>query len=248
MSSDVESMHAAAEQPLRPAGWRARLADYGRAVGAVVWKDLAAEMRSRELISAMLVFSLLVVLIFNFALELDRFARENVAAGVLWVTFIFAGTLGLNRTFAAEKDRGSFDGLLLAPVDRTVIYFGKLLATMIFMLIVEAIVIPVFSVLYGLSLFQPLLFVVVLLGTLGYAGVGTLLATMSANTRLRDVLLPILLLPVALPALLAAVKSTAGALDSTPLEFWSNWLALLAAYDLALVGLAFLTFDFIVED
>ncbi|MEK6572836.1 MAG: heme exporter protein CcmB, partial [Chloroflexota bacterium] len=187
---------------------------YLRAVAAIVHKDVAAEIRSRELISAMLVFSLLVVLIFNFALELDRFARENVAAGVLWVTFIFAGTLGLNRTFAAEKDRGSFDGLLLAPVDRTTIYFGKLIATIIFMLIVEIIVIPVFSVLYSISLLHPLLLGVVLLGTLGYAAVGTLLACMAAHTRTRDVLLPILLFPVTIPVVIAAVKASAAAQPS----------------------------------
>src|SRR3990172_12258177 len=163
--------------------------DYWRTVGAVLWKDFTAELRSRELVSAMLVFSLLVVLIFNFALDLDKAARENVAAGVLWVTFTFAGTLGLNRAFATEKDRGSLDGLLLAPVDRTVIFFGKLVGTLVFMLIVEAIVIPVFSILYGISLFQPMLLVVVLLGTLGYAAVGTLLAAMAVQTRTRDVML-----------------------------------------------------------
>ncbi|MBM4424582.1 MAG: cytochrome C biogenesis protein [Chloroflexi bacterium] len=225
-----------------------RFTQYLRAVAAIVRKDVAAEIRSRELISAMLVFSLLVVLIFNFALELDRFARENVAAGVLWVTFIFAGTLGLNRTFAAEKDRGSFDGLLLAPVDRTTIYFGKLLATMIFMLIVEAIVIPVFSVLYGLSLIQPLLFAVVLLGTLGYAGVGTLLACMAVHTRTRDVLLPILLFPVTIPVVIAAVKSSAGILLASQWSDIAIWFNLLIVYDTIFIAIAFMVFDYLVEE
>ena len=168
---------------------------YLQAILAIAHKDLAAEIRSRELVSAMLVFSLLVVLIFNFALDLDKSARENVAAGVLWVTFTFAGTLGLNRTFAAEKDRGSLDGLLLAPVDRTAIYFGKLISTLVFMLLVEAVVLPVFTVLYGISLFNILLFGVILLGTFGYGGVGTLLACMAAQTRTRDVMLPIFYSP-----------------------------------------------------
>ena len=109
-----------------------------RAVRAVVWKDLAAELRSRELLSAMLVFALLVILIFNFALELDAKTRATVTAGVLWVTFAFAGTLGLNRSMAMEKDRGCLDGLLLAPVDRSAIYFGKAIGNLVFMLIVEA--------------------------------------------------------------------------------------------------------------
>jgi hypothetical protein len=103
-------------------------------VAAVVWKDLAAELRSRELLSAMLVFALLVILIFNFALELEPGTRSAVTAGVLWVTFVFAGTLGLNRSLAVEKDRGCLDGLLLAPVDRSAIYFGKMLSNLVFML------------------------------------------------------------------------------------------------------------------
>jgi heme exporter protein B len=221
---------------------------YLRAVAAIVHKDVAAEIRSRELISAMLVFSLLVVLIFNFALELDRFARENVAAGVLWVTFIFAGTLGLNRTFAAEKDRGSFDGLLLAPVDRTTIYFGKLIATIIFMLIVEIIVIPVFSVLYSISLLHPLLLGVVLLGTLGYAAVGTLLACMAAHTRTRDVLLPILLFPVTIPVVIAAVKASAGILLALEWGDLAPWINLLIVYDTIFIAVAFMVFDYLVEE
>lgn len=222
--------------------------NYLRAVIAIVRKDVAAEIRSRELISAMLVFSLLVVLIFNFALELDRFARENVAAGVLWVTFIFAGTLGLNRTFAAEKDRGSFDGLLLAPVDRTTIYFGKLIATIVFMLIVEIIVIPVFSVLYSISLLHPLLLGVVLLGTLGYAAVGTLLACMAAHTRTRDVLLPILLFPVTIPVVIAAVKASAGILLAFEWGDLAPWINLLIVYDTIFIAVAFMVFDYLVEE
>ena len=219
-----------------------------RAILAIVRKDLAAEIRSRELVSAMLVFSLLVVLIFNFALDLDKQARENVAAGVLWVTFTFAGTLGLNRSFAAEKDRGSFDGLLLAPVDRNAIYFGKLIGTLLFMLLVEAIVIPVFSVLYNLSLFQPLLFGVVLLGTLGYAAVGTLLACMAAHTRARDVLLPILLFPVTIPVIIAAVKATSGILLNAEWSDFGVWINLLLVYDVIFIAVAFMVFDYLVEE
>jgi heme exporter protein B len=219
-----------------------------RATWAIVRKDLAAEIRSRELLSAMLVFSLLVVLMFNFALDLDKQARENVAAGVLWVTFTFAGTLGLNRTFAAEKDRGSFDGLLLAPVDRNVIYFGKLIGTLIFMLVVEAITIPVFTVLYGISLFQPLLLGVVVMGTLGYASVGTLLACMTSQTRTRDLLLPILLFPITIPVVIAAVKATAGLLAHADWGDISPWLNLLIVYDTIFMGVAMMVFDFLVEE
>ena len=224
------------------------MAAYFRATLAIIRKDLAAEMRSRELISAMLVFSLLVVLIFNFALELDRAARENVGAGVLWVTFIFAGTLGLNRAFATEKDRGSLDGLLLAPVDRTVIFFGKLVGTLVFMLIVEAIVIPVFSILYGISLFQPMLLVVVLLGTLGYAAVGTLLAAMAVQTRTRDVMLPILLFPVAVPVVIASVKASVGILTAADWSDIALWFNMLIVYDVIFLAVAYMVFDYVVEE
>ena len=135
-----------------------------KAMGAVVWKDLAAEWRSREMLSAMLVFALLVIFIFNFALELDVQARANVTSGVLWVTFAFAGTLGLNRSLAVEKDRGCLDGLLLAPVDRSAIYFGKMLANLVFMLATAIIVLPVYSVLYNTNLFNAGLALVILLG------------------------------------------------------------------------------------
>ncbi len=219
-----------------------------RATFAIVRKDLTAEVRSKELVSALLVFSLLVVLIFNFALELDKAARENVAAGVLWVTFTFAGTLGLNRAFAAEKDRGSFDGLLLAPVDRAAIYFGKLIGTLIFMLTVEAIVIPVFSLLYNINLFRPLLLLVVLLGTFGYAVVGTLLASMAMHTRARDVMLPILLFPVAIPVIIAAVKASAGILLASDWGEIAPWVNLLVVYDTIFIAIAYMVFDYLVEE
>jgi heme exporter protein B len=219
-----------------------------KAVSAVVWKDLQAEFRSRELFSAMLVFSLLIILIFNFALELDIKTRQSVTAGVLWATFAFAGTLGLNRSMAIEKDRGCLDGLLLAPVDRSAIYFGKVISNLVFMLIVEIIVLPVYSVLYSVNLFRPGLLLVILLGSIGYVGVGTLLAAMSVQTRTRDILLPILLFPVVIPVLLAAVKASTGFLTGAE---WADILLplnLLIAYDIIFIAVAFMVFDNVVEE
>jgi len=223
-------------------------ASFLRAVSAIVWKDLAAELRSRELLSAMLVFSLLVILIFNFALELDISTRRSVTSGVLWTTFAFAGTLGLNRSMAVEKDRGCLDGLLLAPVDRSAIYFGKVISNLAFMLIVEAIVLPVYSVLYNLNLFQPGLLLVILLGSVGYTAVGTLLASMAVQTRTRDVLLPILLFPVAVPVLIAAVKASSGYLTGAGMEEILPWLNLLIVYDVIFIAIAYMVFDYVVEE
>ena len=219
-----------------------------KAVSAVVWKDLQAEFRSRELFSAMLVFSLLIILIFNFALELDVKTRQSVTSGVLWATFAFAGTLGLNRSMAIEKDRGCMDGLLLALVDRSAIYFGKVISNLAFMLIVEIIVLPVYSVLYGINLFQPGLLLVILLGSIGYVGVGTLLAAMSVQTRTRDILLPILLFPVVIPVILSAVKASGGYLEGLPFEEILSPLSLLITYDIIFISVAFMVFDSVVEE
>ena len=223
-------------------------AHYLRAVGAIVWKDLAAELRSKELVSSMLVFALLVILIFNFSLEFNRTARAEVAAGVLWVTTIFTGTLGLNRSLAAEKDRGSLDGLLLAPVDRSAVYFGKALGNLLFILIVEAVILPVFSVLFNVTMVQPLVIAVVVLGAVGYAAVGTLLASLAMHSRSRDVMLPILLFPVALPVLIAAVRATSGVLAGSEWAEISSWFSLLIGYDVIFVAIAFMVFDFVVEE
>ena len=232
----------------QPSNHQTPKGNFIKAVSAVVWKDLQAELRSRELFSAMLVFSLLIILIFNFALELDIKTRQSVTSGVLWATFAFAGTLGLNRSMAIEKDRGCLDGLLLAPVDRSAIYFGKVISNLAFMLIVEAIVLPVYSVLYNINLFRPGLLLVILLGSIGYVGVGTLLAAMSVQTRTRDILLPILLFPVVIPVLLAAVKASSGYLEGLEFSEILSPLSLLIAYDVIFISVAFMVFDSVVEE
>ena len=224
------------------------LAAFLRSVGAIVWKDLSAELRSRELLSAMLVFALLVILIFNFALELDSTTRRIASPGILWATFAFAGTLGLNRSMAVEKDRGCLDGLLLAPVDRSVIYFGKMISNLAFMLIVEVIVLPVYSVLYSTNLFNLGLIGVILLGSIGYVAVGTLLSSMAVQTRTRDVMLPILLFPVVLPVLIAAVKASGTFLQGNPVAEAMPYINLLIVYNVIFIAVSFMVFDFIVEE
>ena len=219
-----------------------------RAVFAIVWKDVQAESRSLEIGSAMLVFSLLVIIIFNFALNLDIKMRQTVTAGVLWTTFAFAGTLGLNRSMAVEKDRGCLDGLLLAPVDRSAIYFGKAISNFAFMLIVEAVVLPVYSVLYNTNLFQSGLLLVIFLGSIGYVGVGTLLATMSVQTRTRDILLSIMLFPVVLPVLLPAIIASNGFLSGVEFAELLFPIALLITYDIIFISVAFMVFDSVVEE
>ena len=217
---------------------------------AIVWKDIVAELRTKEMFSAMFVFSVLVIVIFNFAFDL-RVSGERVrevAPGALWVAFAFSGILGLNRAFVMEKDRGCLEGLLLAPVDHTAIYFGKMASTILFMLIVEAFMLPVFTAFFGVNLFDLRLVLVIILGTVGFAGVGTILSAMTAQTRAREVLLPILLLPVAAPVLIAAVKATSGILDGLAMAEIGRWLQLLVAFAIIFPAAAFMTFDFVVKE
>lgn len=223
---------------------------YLRKVAAIVWKDIVAELRTKEMFSTMFVFAVLVIVVFNFAFDL-RVSGERVrqvAPGALWVAFAFAGILGLNRAFALEKDRGCLDGLLLAPVDHTAIYFGKMISTVLFMLVVEVLMLPVFTVFFGVSLFDLRLVLIVVLGTLAFAGVGTILSAMTAQTRAREVLLPILLLPVVAPVLIAAVKATAGILDGLTMGEIAVWIEFLVAFTIIFPAVAFMTFDFVVKE
>jgi heme exporter protein B len=223
---------------------------YFRKILAIVGKDIATELRTKEMFSAMFVLAVLVTVIFTFAFDL-RVSGERVrqvVPGALWVAFSFAGVLGLNRAFVAEKDSGCLDGLLLAPVDHTAIYFGKMFSTLLFMLTVQVLMIPIFTAFFGVNLFDLRLFLVIFLGTLGFAAVGTILSAMTAQTRAREVLLPILLLPVAAPVLIAAVKATAGILDGQSMGEIARWLQLLVAFDVIFPATAFMTFDYVVKE
>ena len=217
-------------------------------VWAIVAKDVAAELHTREMISAMLVFSVLAMLIFSFALDLQRAMARAVAPGVLWATVAFAGTLGLSRSLAREQQTGCIDGLLLVPMDRSAIFFGKALGNLFFMAVVEAVLLPLFSALFDVPLLQPGVLLVVVLGTIGYAAVGTLLAAIAVNTRAREVMLPILLLPLAIPALIAAVQASGGLLDGATLAEVGGWIRLLVVYDLLIVAASLLTFSHVVEE
>jgi heme exporter protein B len=219
-----------------------------RKVLAIVHKDIIAELRTKEMFSSMFVFALLVIVIFNFAFELRVANVKQVAPGVLWVTFTFAGMLGLNRSFILEKDKGCLEGLLLAPVDRSAIYFGKMLGNLIFMSVVEAIVLPIFWVLFNPPLFSPALILILVLGTLGFAGVGTLFSAIAVHTRAREVMLPILLFPIVVPLMIAAVKITGGLLDGQPLSEMRNWLNLLVGFDMIFLTVSYMTFDYVVEE
>ena len=222
---------------------------YLRKVLAIVIKDVSAELRTREMVSSMLVFSLLVILIFNFAFDLRADNQRTLAPGVLWVAIAFGGMLGLSRSFIVEKDRGSIEGLLLAPMDRSAIFLGKMLGNVLFMVGIEIIILPVFAVLFNLSAGDLLpLAGIMVLGTIGFAGVGTLFSAMVVHTRAREVLLPVLLFPVVIPVMLSAVRLTAAVLDGLPLAEMQNWLSLLIAFDAIFLALSVILFDYVMEE
>lgn len=216
---------------------------------AIVTKDIIAELRTKEMVSAMFVFSLLVIFIFNFTFDLRAQNATVLAPGVLWVAVSFAGMLGLGRSFINERDRGSLEGLLLAPVDRSALYLGKVIGNIIFIALVEVIILPLFMVFFNQPLtVLPGLVGVVILGTIGLAGVGTLFSAMVIHTRARDVLLPILLFPVVVPVLISAVRLTAAILDNLPFDEVQKWLGLLIAFDALFLAISFMLFDFVVEE
>src|SRR5438874_7041681 len=195
--------------------------DYVRAIAAIVRKDAVVELRTRETLLASLIFTVLVVVVFAFALELAPATARAVAPGLLWVTLAFAGVLGLGRSFAAERDRGALDGLLLAPVDPTALYMGKMLANLVFMVAVLVVALPAFSILLGVRLLSLALLPSALLGLLGFAAAGTLFSALALNGRAREVLLPALFLPLAIPVIITAAGAmrlgAAGAATRRPL-------------------------------
>lgn len=216
-------------------------------VAALVGKDLLSEWRTREVLGSGVVFGLLILVVFNFAFDLRVDNAEDVAPGVLWVAFIFAGMLGIGRTFAVERDRGTLDALLLAPIERGAIYVAKMISNTVLMAVVEVVCLPAFVGLFDVRIAWLDMAAVTTLGTLGFTGVGTLVAAIATTTRSREVILPLLLFPLEVPVVIASVKATALAVGARPAEPLP-WLQLLAAFDVILVAASYIVFEYIIED
>jgi heme exporter protein B len=219
-----------------------------RPVLAILWKDMLLEIRTKEMVTPILVFAFLVVVIFNFVFEPTPALVAAVAPGVLWVAFTFAGVLGLNRAFALEKERGGIEGLLLCPVGRDLIYLGKFLGSLLFMLVVEAVMFPIFSLLFNLPLLIPELWLVGLAATVGFVAVGTVFSAMSVNTRAREIMLPVLFFPIAVPVIIAAVEASGAILGDRGWSDYSQWLQLIVVFDVIFLVVAAITFEFVLEE
>lgn len=221
---------------------------FWRSAWAIARKDLRTEIRAREVLATMIAFSLLAVVILGLAFDLRVPQSEMVAPGVLWIVVLYAGVLGLNRSFGAEAERGTLAALLLAPVDRSAIYFGKAAANLLFLLGTEVIVLPAILIIFDTSLFQPVSLLALLMGTIGYVAVGTLFAALAANARARESMLPVLLLPVMVPLFVAGVRVSQLAVDGRPIDETVRWLLLMAGFDLIVLALAWILFNLIWED
>jgi heme exporter protein B len=215
-------------------------------VWAILWKDIRCELRSQQTLMGMGLFALLVLVIFNFTFDLRANNTVAVAPGALWVAFIFASMLGLGRTMAAEREQGSLDRLLLSPVDRKAIYLAKLLGNLLFIGVVELVALPVFAILFNLPLFGGALISIVLLGTLGIAAVGTLFSAMAAATRAHELLLPILVFPLIVPVVIAAIRLTQDIMTPTMNE--PPWLSLIIVFDIIFLSISMLAFQYVIEE
>ena len=224
------------------------MTDFLRPIGVLVWKDILLELRSRELIVSMLVFGLMLVVVFNFALSVTPQRVSTVAPGILWASFAFAGVLAMSRAFAREREQGALDGLLLAPVSRDAIFLGKAASIFLFMVLVEVILLPIFAGLMGFSAVSFALVLTILLATAGFALVGALFAAIAVQTKSREILLPVLFFPVILPVIVGAVEATKLAIGGESVVGVGHWLPLIGAFDAVFLVICPWVFSLVVEE
>ena len=232
---------------------------YFGVVFAILAKDLLLELRTKDILVTTLVFGLLVIVVFNFALDPTPAMIATVAPGILWVSFTFGGVLGLNRSFSIESSHGNLQGLMLAPVGRDAIYFGKFLSNFLFMVGVEVVIFPLFLVLFNLPLTVYSVIPVLILATIAIAAVGTVFSAMAVNTRSREVMLPLLFFPVVVPVIIAAAEATGILLrDAVSTDGASTfrligpgvstWIPMLVVFDAVFLVICPAAFSFIIED
>ena len=221
----------------------------GRAAAIILSKEVRAEFRARELLNTTLVFAFVVIVMFSFAFDPTAAESRRFGPGLLWIALLFAGSLMLQPSFAREHANDTLDALCLAPVSPFSILLGKIAANFVFLTVCEVVLLPVFAVLYNVPLLPVLgrLVFVLMLGTFGLTITGTVFSAVAAQARMRELLLPLLLFPVLVPLLLAAVEATAGLLADTP-EFQRPWLEILIGFDVIFFTASWLLSDYLLED
>ncbi len=220
-----------------------------RDIWTVVIKDLKLDIRRAENFFSMLFFSVTILLIFAFALPQKQSTQVDILSGVFWIVFLLSGLLSLNKTFQQEKENGCIEALLVSPVNRGAIFLGKMLGTVVFILIVQILVIPVFGILFHHSVIENFSWFLLmsLLAALGFGSLGTLLAGLTSDIRFREILLPLLLFPLIIPLLLACVRITQSLLAGEGILGAGDWLRLLVGFDAIFMIVSFLVFEFVME-
>ena len=219
---------------------------------AVIWaigrKDLLLETRNKDVIVAVSVFALLVLMIFTFAIDINQVNAKLTGPGILWASIAFAGVTGLNRAFALELEGNTLEALMLAPISRDLIFAGKMFGNFLFITAAQIIVIPIFAVLFNLAVLRWEMLVVSLLTTIGFSAIGTLFAAMTIRVRAREVMLPLLFLPVVTPLIMAAVESTSHVVNDSSWPEIYQWIQLAIAFDIAFIVVSAFIFQQILED
>jgi heme exporter protein B len=221
---------------------------FWKKVAAITWKDALTELRTKEVIFTVLVFAILVIVIFNFAFGTTAEALALVGPGILWVTFAFSGVLSLNRAFISEREAGCLEGLMAAPMSREAVYVGKMLGSLISMLVVEVVALPIFALFFNLNVFSLPLVATTLLATVGFVAVGTLFSALAVNTRAREMVLPILFLPIVVPVIISAVKASGLALTGGSWGEMFQWLQIIVAFDVIFLVVSYLVFGYVIEE
>jgi heme exporter protein B len=223
---------------------------YLRQVRAIVWKDLLIELRTRERLAAMGAFAVLAAVLFNFSIDATATRPQDVAAGLIWMTLVFGGLLGVGRTFHLENQDGAMQGVLTSPTPKDAVFLGKMLANFVLLFVVSLLVLGVFMLFFSLELgTSPAMLVLVLgLGSLGFVALGTLFAAMSSGTSMGETLLPILIFPLLLPMVIYGVGATSRLMAGRPLLEVEGSVRMLAAFALVAVAVGATLFRFVVED
>jgi heme exporter protein B len=222
---------------------------YARHAWIILWKDLATERRRKETLNALLFFSLLLLVLFEFAMGADRERLRAALPGLLWLGFVLSGLLALGRSFLVERENDCWEGLLMSAADKSAIYVGKLAGNVVVMTLVETLVLGLFGIFFNVDVWSLLgeLAIVLLLGTIGLAAIGTTISAVTAHVRARELVFPVLLLPLQMPLLIGTVKATEAVLGNFGLASALDWLKLLAAADVVYVVAGVITFEFILE-
>lgn len=222
---------------------------YFKVIAAIVKKDILMEVRTKQVINAALVFAVLFVVVFSFTMEIGSNMEQKLSGGIFWVSVAFAGILSFNKTIGSETDNGSFEALMLAPVDKSAVFFGKVISNMLFLLLVEVILIPLFLVFYNVSIIShPLMAVVIILSTYAYSLIGTLFSIISVRTSSKEIMMPVLFLPFMVPVIIAAVLATNVFILGGQIQFSYNWIKLTAVFDIIFTAIIYGIFSLIIED